>query len=179
MDKVFIVVDAQNDFITDALRNEDAIAALPTVKKVVDYAVDNKQDLIFTMDTHFENYLNTLEGKNLPVPHCICNSQGWRICEKVLPDNDYPFRTIVKESFGYGDWYEEVFDGLEEIVICGFDTDICVVSNALILKACYPEVPITVISDACAGTTPANHAAALAVLQSCQVKVMSWEDYLG
>ena len=179
MKKLLIVIDAQEDFTRGALRNEDAIAALPTIKEVVDYANKNfEPPVYYTMDTHQEDYLNTQEGTNLPVPHCIKNTPGWKICPEVLPDDDY--NVITKPSFGCIEWntFWRIHD-VDEIWLCGFCTDICVSANFQILKATVPETPIVVIEDACAGVTPELHEAALKVMKSCQAKVVKWEDIKG
>ena len=174
--KCLIVVDVQNDFVTGALANPDAVAALPTVRETVGYAREHGWHLIFTQDTHNENYLTTQEGKNLPVPHCIHGSWGWKIVDDLwCADDDMP---ILKCQFGYEAWeFEELFD-YDEIVFCGFVTDICVISNVLGVKTQYPEIPVTFICDAAAGLTPEKHAAACDVMRSCQVKVVNWDEFV-
>ena len=179
MERVLIIVDAQEDFTRGALRNEEAIAALPTMAKVLKFARDNDFHVWYTRDEHDENYLNTQEGKNLPVPHCIRGTKGWEICSEVAPT---PFenecKMIPKGSFGtINGWFDFSQIGqVDEIWICGFCTDICVSANFQIIKAMWPEIPITVISNACAGVTPELHEAALKVMKSCQAKVVTWEE---
>jgi len=178
--KAVIVIDAQNDFVTGALRNEEAIKSLPTLHKVVEWAVDNKYELIYTKDTHEEDtYLTLQEGKNLPVPHCIINTSGWRLAPEARPDFYYDKCSFYpKAQFGYTNWREVHLEDFDELIFVGYCSDICVVSNVLIIKALYPEIPITFISDASAGVTPESHAAACTVMKSCQVNVKTWEEYL-
>lgn len=173
MNKVLIVVDAQEDFTRGALRNEDAIAALPKIKEIAEFARDNHFEIFYTMDTHGDDYLNTQEGKNLPVPHCIHMTPGWQVCPEVKVE---PAKVIRKGSFGFARWDAfPVVGAADEVWICGFCTDICVSANFQIIKAMYPEVPIVVIDDACAGVAPAAHKAALKVMQSCQARVVKWD----
>lgn len=176
--KAVIVIDAQNDFITDALRNEEAIKSLPTLHAVVNWAVHNSYDLIYTKDTHDADYLNTQEGKNLPIPHCICDTEGWEIVPEALPEHYYSkCDFILKNQFGYESWGTENLGQYDELIFVGYCSDICVISNALIIKSLYPEIPITFISDASAGVTPESHAAACTVMKSCQVNVKTWKEY--
>ena len=179
MNKVLVVIDAQEDFTRGALRNEDAIKALPVIHDVVQYAHNNfTLPIFYTKDTHSENYLHTLEGENLPVKHCIKGTLGHELCPEVLPlDLNNCYTNVEKCTFGYTDWYEfSELNCAEEIWICGFCTDICVSANFQILKATFPGTPITVIEDACAGVTPELHDAALKVMKSCQAKVIKWSD---
>ena len=175
--KILVVVDMQNDFIDGALGTPEAQAIVPNVAaKVAEYSNEDGI-IIFTRDTHEENYLDTSEGKHLPVKHCIHQTHGWEISKDVYT----PFYSYIldKPTFGSvelsgaigralrnrGAW------GVESIELCGVCTDICVISNALILKADYIEVPIIVDSSCCAGVTPAKHEAALEVMRSCQIDV--------
>jgi len=180
MNKAVIVIDAQNDFVFGALRNEEAIKSLSTLHKVVEWAVDNKYELIYTKDTHDENtYLTSQEGKNLPVPHCICGTVGWQIVPRAMPGHYYDMCSFYpKAQFGYTNWREAHLEDFDELIFVGYCSDICVVSNVLIVKSLYPEIPITFISDASAGVTPESHAAACTVMKSCQVNVKTWEEYL-
>ncbi len=177
MNKVLIVIDAQEDFTRGALKNEEAIAALPVISKVVDYATNNFQrSVIYTKDTHGEDYLDTQEGKNLPIPHCIKDTPGWRICREVLTDKCEIYQ---KGQFGFDYWHMRRLEDVDEIWLCGFCTDICVMANFQLLKAAYPEIPIYIIEDACAGVTPELHEAALKVMKSCQAKVVNWNELKG
>ena len=168
--KTLIVVDVQNDFIDGALGTKEAVAIVPNVKKKIEEYKARGDRVIFTRDTHYANYLNTNEGKHLPVKHCINDTHGWHISSELDLDGCYLFD---KETFGYLAWdvYDNEFygDGIEIVGLC---TDICVVSNALILKAEFPEIEITVDVSCCAGTTPEAHQAALTVMKSCQINVI-------
>lgn len=168
MSKVLIVIDMQNDFINGALGTKEAQAIVPNVKKKIEEYKARGDEIIFTRDTHSANYLETNEGKHLPVEHCIQGTYGWLVAEEV----NYPeYRHINKRTFGYTLWgYEKDF---EEVELVGLCTDICVVSNALILKAQFPEINITVDASCCAGTTPANHIAALTTMKACQIDVIN------
>lgn len=174
MNKLLIVIDAQEDFTREALCNEEAIKALPVIREIVDYAYENfDRKTIYTKDTHGDAYLKTQEGKNLPVPHCIRDTKGWQICPEALTDK---CEIYEKHSFGFKSWDVKALGTLDEIWLCGFCTDICVSANFQILKASYPEVPIVVIEDACAGVTPELHEAALKVMKSCQARIVKWSD---
>jgi nicotinamidase-related amidase len=165
--KTLIVIDMQNDFISGALGTPEAQAIVPNVKKKIEEYKARGDEIIFTRDTHQSNYLETNEGKHLPVEHCINGTYGWLIADEV----NYPeHRHINKKTFGYTLWnYEGEF---EEIELVGLCTDICVVSNALILKAQYPEIDITVDASCCAGVTPESHNAALTTMKMCQINVI-------
>ena len=178
MNRILIVIDAQEDFTRGALRNEEAIRALPVLHEAAEYAAKNFDHPVFyTQDTHYAGYMETQEGRNLPVPHCILGSDGWKVCPEARPDSACGQVDIQKNAFGSLEWknYPELGNA-DEIWLCGFCTDICVAANFQILKAAFPEVPIVVIEDACAGVTPELHAAALSVMRSCQAKVMKWAD---
>lgn len=164
-----IVIDYQKDFIDGALYNEGAIKIRNNVIERIKEAINNKHKLVFTKDTHFSNYLETNEGKNLPVKHCIKGTIGHDIDKEVLNSFDYPYEVIEKTTFGYLDWNLE---NPTNIYLLGVCSDICVVSNALILKAKYPEANVYVYSDACAGLSEKLHGEALDVMKSCQVKVL-------
>ena len=185
MRKILVVIDMQNDFIDGSLGTPEAVAIVENVKaKIREY---NPADICFTKDTHETNYLQTQEGRNLPVEHCIRGTKGWEIREDI--------RTLVKEreeaqqpggagfrlvfekpTFGSVELAETLRELLQEeeleIEIVGLCTDICVVSNALLLKAYMPEVKITVDSSCCAGVTPASHEAALETMKMCQINVI-------
>ena len=166
--KCLIVVDMQNDFITGSLGSELATAILPYVAEKVK-AFDGR--VIFTRDTHEEDYLRTQEGQKLPVKHCIRNTAGWQICDELLP---YAETVIDKITFGSVELPAllESFDGeVEEIELCGLCTDICVISNAMILKAAFPEAKITVDAAACAGVTMESHNTALQAMKAVQIEV--------
>ena len=165
MKKTLIVVDMQKDFVDGALGSKEAVAIVENVKKkIAEYQADGNQ-IIFTRDTHQADYLSTNEGKNLPVEHCIEGTEGWQLYEGMEAEGAL---YINKPTFGYLNWGEYQF---EEVELVGLCTDICVVSNALILKATFPEIEVSVDASCCAGVTPESHAAALTTMKMCQVKV--------
>ena len=169
--KVLIVVDMQNDFVTGSLANPDAQAIIPKIAKKIDKYLKNGDRVIFTRDTHHSNYLETSEGKNLPIPHCIHGTWGWLVVDEL---NHPECRHIDKPTFGYKYWEYNIYNGdgeIENIELVGTCTDICVLSNAILLKTEYPDIPISVDHSCCAGLTPAKHDAALAVMASCQINV--------
>jgi nicotinamidase-related amidase len=175
--KTLIVVDMQNDFITGPLGTPEAQAIVPKVKAKIEEYRKRGEKIIFTRDTHFGDYLETLEGKYLPVKHCIVGTHGWQIPSDLI---SYEDERVNKCTFGYDQWHLNQFrndhnDITDEIELVGLCTDICVVSNALILKAVLPQIcniEITVDASCCAGTTPENHKAALQVMKSCQINVI-------
>ena len=166
MKKTLIVIDMQNDFIDGALGTKEAQAIVPNVKKKIEEYKARGDEIIFTRDTHFEKYLETNEGKHLPVEHCIRNTHGWHIADGLATDG---CDCVDKITFGWTKWYGYDF---EEIELVGLCTDICVVSNALILKATFPEINITVDASCCAGVTPESHQAALTTMKMCQINVI-------
>lgn len=164
--KVLIVVDMQNDFIDGALGTKEAQAIVPNVKNKIEEYKARGDKIIFTRDTHPKNYLETNEGKYLPVEHCIEGTYGWQIADGLeVPNCHY----IDKPTFGWKHWNSHNF---EEVELVGLCTDICVVSNALILKATFPEINITVDASCCAGVTPESHQAALTTMKMCQINVI-------
>lgn len=176
--KVLVVVDMQKDFIDGSLGTKEAQAIVPNVKKKIEKAVKNHDLIIFTQDTHFENYLETSEGKKLPVKHCIHKTEGWKIPNELMPPLDYDrMKFIEKFTFGsYGIKTLIKSSGLAEycteIELVGLCTDICVVSNALLLKAAFYEgKEISVDATCCAGVTPETHEAALKTMEMCQINV--------
>ena len=163
--KTLIVVDMQNDFIDGALGTKEAVAILENVKKKIHKYYENGHQIIFTRDTHYENYLETNEGRNLPVKHCIKGSNGWQIADGLeVPGAIY----IDKPTFGYTNWKEFELGDIELIGLC---TDICVVSNALIIKLLFPENNVYVDASCCAGVTPETHNAAITTMKMCQINV--------
>ena len=165
MKKTLLVIDMQKDFIDGALGTKEAVAIVENVKKKIEEYKENGDEIIFTRDTHQKNYLSTNEGKHLPVEHCIEGTEGWQISKELeVSEGIY----INKPSFGYMNWNEY---NLEEVEIVGLCTDICVVSNALIIKATYPEIKVSVDASCCAGVTPESHEAALTTMRMCQVEI--------
>ena len=171
MKKLLIVVDMQNDFITGTLGSPQALRIVPLVKaKIGDYE-RNGWDVIFTRDTHQDNYLETQEGRYLPVAHCIEGTQGHNIADGLIGESREIFD---KPNFGSLGLAKLVAArGYDEAELCGLCTDICVVSNALILKAQLPETRIAVDARCCAGVTEESHNAALLTMKMCQVDVVS------
>jgi len=174
MKKLLIVVDMQNDFITGALGSSQAQAILPAVKAKIKVYQQNGDEILFTRDTHQDNYMTTQEGRYLPVPHCIKGTKGYAIADGL---NAGGCEIIDKPTFGSLELAKQVADGgFDEIELCGLCTDICVVSNALILKAQIPETKVIVDARCCAGVTAESHNAALLTMKMCQVDVIGKED---
>ena len=170
MAKYLIVVDVQKDFVDGALGTKEAAHIIPRVKaKIAEYK-QNGDNIIFTRDTHTQDYLNTSEGKHLPVVHCIKDTEGWEIYPGLDAENA---KIINKPSFGFLYWKDFIENSNDlHIELIGLCTDICVISNALILKALFPEAEISVDSTACAGVTPETHNAALKSMQMCQINIL-------
>lgn len=174
MERILIVVDMQNDFVDGALGTKEAAAAVDGVVAKIKACSGR---IIATLDTHQQNYLETAEGKKLPVPHCIKMTQGWQLNEKVrqaLSGKNYI--TIEKGTFGSTDLAAAIGRIAEEeeveVELVGLCTDICVVSNALLLKAHFPEMRIMVDAACCAGVTPKTHQAALETMKMCQIDIV-------
>ena len=168
MKKALIIIDMQNDFVGGALANSSAQAI---VDEIVTYASNFDGDLIATRDTHQKNYLETSEGKHLPVVHCVHGTPGWEIVTPISTLlNERGAHIVDKPTFGYLDW--DFLSAYDEVTLVGTCTDICVVSNALVLKAKFPDLIVNVKADLCAGTTTENHEAALKVMACCQVNVL-------
>lgn len=164
-----VIVDMQNDFISGSLGSDAAKAIVPRVKEK---AEDFPGEIIFTRDTHSSNYLNTQEGKKLPVKHCIKGESGWEICDEL---KIYAKNIIDKDTFGsvfLSDVIREFPEDPDEIELCGLCTDICVISNAMILKAEFPETKISVIENCCAGVTEESHKTALNAMKACQIEII-------
>lgn len=191
MKNFLIVVDMQNSFITGSLGSKAAEAIVPNVCK---YIKENHAHVILTRDTHHENYLKTQEGKHLPVVHCVEDTEGWEINKEVMNaviESNNTYNIIDKPTFGsfkiqeviknllnymqHGDWVDySDFNGTGVcITLMGLDTDICVISNALILKAAFPEAEIRIMADCCTGVTPESHQAALMTANSCQIEIIN------
>ncbi len=174
MKKVLIIVDMQKDFVDGSLGSREAVAI---VDGVVDKIKSFDGDIVVTLDTHGENYMETQEGKHLPVPHCIKGTTGWELDEKIRAElKRHEYKIFEKPTFGSTELPEYLKQtyGNDEIAIelVGLCTDICVVSNALLLKANYPESKISVDASCCAGVTPESHRAALTTMKMCQISVL-------
>ena len=169
MKKILVVVDMQNDFIDGALGTPEAVAIVPYVKELIE-GFDGK--VLFTRDTHFENYMDTEEGRNLPVPHCIKGTEGWQIRAEL--DALRTTEAIDKITFGSRDLVDVLAaEGeIESITFVGLCTDICVISNAMILKASFTEAKMTVDASACAGVTAASHKNALEAMKMVQIEIL-------
>ncbi len=174
MERILIVVDMQKDFVDGSLGTKEAVGIVDNVAAKIE-GFDGR--IFVTLDTHRPDYLDTAEGKKLPVPHCIKDSEGWHLDKKVsdaLAGKTY--RIIEKGTFGSTRLPEEIAglvrEGETEIELVGLCTDICVVSNALLLKAHFPELPISVDASCCAGVTPRTHEAALETMRMCQIDII-------
>lgn len=175
--KVLIVIDMQKDFVDGVLGTPEAQAIVPNVTAKVKEYIDNDDVVLYTRDTHFENYLDTMEGKYLPVPHCIDHTEGWQIVPEVFVENSEVVDKLTFGSYAVADaiipacgrQYGNI--NVESIELCGVCTDICVISNALIIKSIFHDIPIFIDSKCCAGVTPAKHEAALEVMRSCHIEV--------
>ena len=170
MKKAIVVVDMQNDFVDGALGTAEAQAMLPRMVEKLTAARAAGTALVFTMDTHGADYLATQEGENLPVPHCIRGTAGWAIVEQLRPFADAAAAVIEKPTFGATALPAALadYDAIEFVGLC---TDICVISNALLVKAFYPEKRISVDAACCAGVTPESHTTALNAMRACQIEV--------
>lgn len=174
--KVLAVIDMQNDFTTGVLGNEQTKAVSERVaEKIRKFRTEEEKSLIIaTYDTHNENYMNTQEGKNLPVPHCIKGTEGWELDSAVKNALGENYVKLEKITFGAIDFPEIIKnyagnEPIDEIQLMGVCTDICVISNAMLLKATFPETPVKVIADCCAGVTPDSHNNALNAMKACQI----------
>lgn len=170
MNKLLIIVDMQNDFIDGTLANPDAQKIIPNM---VEFINGWDGSIGITLDTHEDNYLDTQEGKNLPIKHCVLNTLGHMLNADIAKAiGGRVSYTVMKPSFGFNNWKDFGLNiHFDEIVLVGTCTDICVISNALILKAAYPELKISVIENLCAGLTKEKHEAAIEVMKSCQIEV--------
>ena len=168
MKELLVVVDMQKDFIDGSLGTKEAQAIVePVCEKIRSF----NGDVIYTRDTHNENYLDTLEGKNLPVKHCIKDTEGWQIQKDIYEAGSGKTLCVVdKPVFGSVELTEIAFIGrYEKVTLIGLCTDICVVTNALLLKTKLKEIPVAVIENLCAGVTPQSHKAAVETMKMCQV----------
>ena len=172
--KYLIVVDMQNDFITGSLGTKEAEAILP---KVIEKVKNFDGTIIYTKDTHQADYMATQEGKNLPVEHCIEGTWGWMLADE-LEKLSAGHKVFNKPTFGSTELAKYLTEenkksAIEEIELCGLCTDICVISNAFVIKANLTEVPVSVDASCCAGVTPESHLNALAAMKMCQVSVIN------
>lgn len=185
--KVLIGIDLQKDFIDGALGSPEAKTIVPrVVEKINNYPDKGNTLVLFTKDTHYEDYMDTLEGSYLPIPHCIENTPGWSINKEISRAvKNHGFLSyssdkiinsrVYKNTFGSDDlrkFFERFKDDIEEIEFVGLCTDICVISNVLMARMVLPNTEITVDASCCAGVTPDKHQAALEVMRSCQINVI-------
>ena len=172
--KVLIVVDMQKDFVDGALGTPEAVAIVPEVAARIQAGLAAGEKILFTRDTHEENYMDTQEGHNLPVPHCVRGTEGWEIIPELRPFVGQA--PVDKPTFGSAE-LGQVLKGLdqeepvEKITLIGLCTDICVISNALLAKAFLPETEVAVDAACCAGVTPQSHKTALAAMKPCQITI--------
>ncbi|MDD4573136.1 MAG: cysteine hydrolase [Sphaerochaeta sp.] len=169
-DSLLIVVDMQKDFVYGSLGTDEA---RKIVQKTKEKVASHKGELWFTLDTHQENYLETAEGKSLPVEHCIKGTEGHDLIDE-LQQFAKKGRFFEKPTFGSVEMAEAIKQrpDIKDVELVGVCTDICVISNALLLKAFRPELSISVDSSCCAGTTPDNHSSSLIAMKSCQIAVI-------
>ena len=190
--KVLIVVDMQKDFVDGSLGTPEAQAIVPLVAETIEQMADKDTVCIFTKDTHDDDYMDTQEGKNLPVPHCIRGTAGHSIVDEVFeaysckdfkdPWEVYPLATtnplrVEKPTFGSIELQDVLYtmdsmEPIEEITLMGLCTGICILSNAILAKATLPEVPVNVIADCCACVTPESHKIALEAMKLCQINII-------
>lgn len=172
MSKLLVVVDMQVDFVNGALGTKEAEAIVPAVVKKIKEEIAAGSTVVFTRDTHQDNYLSTQEGRNLPVIHCVEGTEGWQLIPELC-DLAEGRKIFNKGTFGSIQLAHYAaansFDAIELIGLC---TDICVISNAMILKAALPEVPVSVCAECCAGVTPESHNNALAAMKMCQIGIV-------
>lgn len=177
--KILIVVDMQNDFITGPLGTKEAQSIVPLVRKKIEEYREKDWVIVFTQDTHYADYLNTQEGKKLPVIHTIQHNPGWEVCDELMEVACEEDLFVEKPTFGFIDWdaafarlegqYGEEVEAIELVGVC---TSICVISNAIILKAFMPETPIAVDATCCACVTPETHTAAITAMKTCQIDII-------
>lgn len=188
--KVIVIIDCQNDFINGSLGSAEAQAIVPRIVEKLNNHPDKKNTLVlFTKDTHYNDYLDTFEGEHLPIPHCIENTPGWSINKEIknaVRDNRFPSYSsrdiissrIYKNTFGSDvlrEFLEEYCNDIEDVEFIGLCTDICVISNVLMARQTLPNHKIVVDASCCAGVTPEKHKAALEVMKSCQIDVINEE----
>lgn len=173
--KALVVVDMQKDFIDGVLGTNEAAAIVPAVKKKIDEYRAAGDVIIFTRDTHHEDYLETQEGRKLPVKHCIKGTAGWKISSKLKVGDS---KVIDKPSFGSYELVDCLVQidektPLEHIELVGLCTDICVISNAMLIKARFTEIPVRVDASCCAGVMPETHRTALKAMDMCQIEILN------
>ena len=171
MKSCLLVIDMQNDFITGSLGSKEAEVIVPLVKSRIENAIKDDEDIFFTKDTHYDSYLDTREGEFLPVKHCIEGTKGHDICDELKPFEKNAKNIFIKNTFGFKD-FPKYLNDYDKITLIGLCTDICVISNALLIKAAYPEAVVSVDSACCAGVTPESHKNALEAMKMCQINII-------
>lgn len=170
MKRLLVVVDMQKDFIDGSLGTKEAQAIVPKVAERVMSGQAAGEEIIFTLDTHGEDYLETLEGKKLPVKHCLKGTDGWQLCKELAGITG---RRFEKGTFGSLECAKYAAEGgYDQVELIGLCTDICVISNAMLLKAAMPQTRICVRADCCAGVTPESHINALKAMEICQIEII-------
>lgn len=181
---ILIIVDMQKDFVDGSLGTSEAQKMVHNLVQVIS---SHQGPIVATLDTHAENYMDTSEGQHLPVPHCIKGTDGWRLDHQIAKalkgrESNTIVKYVEKPTFGsiqLPDIIKEMSEGKDfSLTFTGLCTDICVISNALLLKAHFPEVPMKVLADCCAGVTPQKHEAALEVMSSCQIEVVRGDRHV-
>ena len=170
MKRLLVVVDMQKDFIDGALGTKEAVSIVPAVAERVRKAQADGEAVVFTLDTHHEDYLTTQEGRKLPVEHCILGTEGWQLDRQLQGFDGKRFEKPTFGSIELANWVQA--EGFEEITLIGLCTDICVISNAMLIKAALPESRVIVDGSCCAGVTPESHERALKAMQPCQIEVI-------
>lgn len=171
MKKCLVVIDMQNDFISGSLGSDEAKKIVSLVKERIEKAKNEDEDIYFTKDTHYESYLDTREGKFLPVKHCIEGTKGHDICDEIKAYEKDAKKVFIKNTFGCKE-LPQYMNNYEVITFVGLCTDICVVNNVLLVKAFYPEKEIILEKDLCAGTTNEKHNCAIEVMKSCHIEII-------
>lgn len=170
MKRLLVVVDMQNDFIDGALGTKEAVEIVPAVLEKIKRCRADGGEVVFTQDTHYDNYMDTMEGKNLPVIHCVRGTAGWELQKDIAAVEG---RRFEKHTFGCTELMDYAAQGdYESIELVGLCTDTCVISNAMLLKAKLPELPIRVDKACCAGVTRESHETALNAMKMCQIEII-------
>lgn len=168
--RLLIVVDMQKDFVNGALGTKEAQDIVPGVVKKIEGYQEAGDEIVFTLDTHFDNYMDTMEGKKLPVPHCVKGTPGWELIEEL---SSVAGRRFEKPSFGSRELASYVADGgYDSVELVGLCTDICVISNTLLIKAAVPDTPVCVDAGCCAGVSPETHENALKAMKMCHIDII-------
>lgn len=170
MKKLLVVVDMQNDFINGSLGTREAAKIVSKVRDKVEEYISQGQEVVFTLDTHLENYLDTQEGRKLPVKHCIKGSDGWKLCGELEPFKGKRFEKGAFGSMECGEYAAQ--GGYDSVELVGLCTDICVISNAMVIKAMAPETAVMVDQGCCAGVTLQSHKNALEAMKMCQIEIL-------